>query len=202
MTLRSVWPSKNSPHTITEPNWSCWTILQAAQCSLQRLQTLLYLSHVLSEPVLICKENRAPEVNLQILVFSRECQSSCMVLSCEHRSHWRALCPLATFMESVSDSLVRNMHTSSMLGVILDCGCAPPVPPHTKEQILVLLLAWCPSMALSSSPRVTAGLLVSHTCSWECAGRHRKPLCDHIYCFRHPERAKLPVQPWDTGRQN
>ena len=79
-------------------------------------------------------------------------------------------------MESVSDSLVRNVHTSSLLEVILwGSGSAPPLPPCTKEQILVLLLGWCPSTALSSSPCVTAGLLVSPPCSWDCADRHSKP---------------------------
>ncbi|KAJ8352103.1 hypothetical protein SKAU_G00235790 [Synaphobranchus kaupii] len=39
------------------------------------------------EPALICEENGAPMVDLPILVFSRECQSSCTVLGCEHRSH-------------------------------------------------------------------------------------------------------------------
>ncbi|KAJ8345989.1 hypothetical protein SKAU_G00301820 [Synaphobranchus kaupii] len=36
------------------------------------------------EPALICEENGAPMVDLPILVFSRECQSSCTVLGCEH----------------------------------------------------------------------------------------------------------------------
>ncbi|KAJ8374091.1 hypothetical protein SKAU_G00046710 [Synaphobranchus kaupii] len=39
------------------------------------------------EPALICEENGAPMADLLILVFSRECQSSCTVLGCEHRSH-------------------------------------------------------------------------------------------------------------------
>ena len=51
---------------------------------------------------------------------------------------------------------------------------APPVPPSTKEQIPVLLLGWCPSTALSSSPC----LLVSPLCSWDCAGSHSKPSCE------------------------
>ena len=42
----------------------------------------------------------------------------------------------ATLMGCVSDSLVRNMHTSSQLEVILlGSGSAPPVPPRTKKQI-------------------------------------------------------------------
>ncbi|KAK9519644.1 hypothetical protein VZT92_022357 [Zoarces viviparus] len=53
---------------------------------------------------------------LQILMFSGKCQTSCMVLRCEQRSHSRMSGPHATLMESVSDSLVRNMHKSSTGG--------------------------------------------------------------------------------------
>ena len=34
-------------------------------------------------------------------------------------------------------------------------GSAPLVPPRTKDQISVLLLGWCPSTTLSSSPSAT-----------------------------------------------
>ncbi|KAJ8359464.1 hypothetical protein SKAU_G00159890 [Synaphobranchus kaupii] len=51
------------------------------------METLSRLSHVLCEPALICEENGAPMADLPILVFSHECQSSCTVLGCEHRSH-------------------------------------------------------------------------------------------------------------------
>ena len=83
-------------------------------------------------------------------------------------------------MDSVSDSLVRNMHTSNLLEVIsCGSGSAPAVPPPTKEQILVLLLVWCPSTALSCSLRVTASLLVSPPCSRGAAGR--QPSYDCTY---------------------
>ena len=49
----------------------------------------------------------------------RGCHSSCTVLGCEHRSHWRMSGSGDTLVESVSDSLVRNIHTNSLLGVIL-----------------------------------------------------------------------------------
>ena len=75
------------------------------------------------------------------------------------------------------------MQTSSLLEVILcGSGSAPPVPPRTKEQVLVLLLGWCPSRdSFSSSPCVTDGLLVSSLCSWDWAGRHSKPSCNRMY---------------------
>ncbi|KAJ8348935.1 hypothetical protein SKAU_G00275240 [Synaphobranchus kaupii] len=64
-------------------------------------------------------ENGAPMANLTILVLSGKCQSSCTALGCEHRTHYRTSGPHATLIESVSDSLVRNMHTSSPLEVIM-----------------------------------------------------------------------------------
>lgn len=72
--------------------------------------------------------------------------------------------PHATLFETVSHRLVRNMHTRSPI--------SSPVPSHTKEQIAVLLLGWCPSTAPFSSASVVAILLVSHPCSRDCARRH------------------------------
>ena len=45
--------------------------------------------------------------------------TSYMVLGFEHRSHLRKLSPHVTLIESVSDSLARIMHTSSLLAVII-----------------------------------------------------------------------------------
>lgn len=83
----------------------------------------------------------------------------------------------ATFMESVSDSLVRNMCTSRLIWVTLLSCLSPPPPVHssTKEQIQVLLLGFCPSMALFNSPGVTASL------SRDCVKRHCKPSCNCTY---------------------
>ena len=39
------------------------------------------------EPAIICEANGEPVVDLPILVISSECQSSCTVPGCEHRSH-------------------------------------------------------------------------------------------------------------------
>ncbi len=109
----------------------------------------------------IHEENGRSMQDLPILVFSGKCQSSCTVLVCECRSHYRMSGPCATLMKSVSNILVRNMH-SSLVEVILEgSGSALPVPPCTKEQILVLLLGCCPSMSLPCSPRVTAHLPIS-----------------------------------------
>lgn len=47
----------------------------------------------------------------------------------------------ATLMESVSNSLLRNVHIGKLLEVILwVTGKHPPAPPCTEEQILALLL--------------------------------------------------------------
>lgn len=46
---------------------------------------------------------------------------------------------------------------------------AQAVPPCTKEQVLVLLMCWGPSTALSISPRITASLLKSSPRSGDCA---------------------------------
>lgn len=87
---------------------------------------------------LICKED------------SGESHSSCILLVYEQRS---TSGPHGNLMESVSDSLVRNIHISSPLVVVLwGSSSNPPFPPCTKEQILqvmILLLDWCSSTALS-----------------------------------------------------
>ena len=54
-----------------------------------------------------------------ILVFYSKCQSSSMVLGCEHRAHYRTSRPEATIMKSVSDCLGRDIHSSGLLEVIL-----------------------------------------------------------------------------------
>lgn len=117
----------------------------------------------LCEAALISKENGTP-----VLVFLGECQSNCWVLVCEHRSPWRMLAVHATFMESVSGTLVRNMSMSRMLKVILlSSGSAPQGPPFTNEQIQVLQLGWNPFAAMSSSCCVMSHLLVL---PWDCPG--------------------------------
>ena len=94
-------------------------------------------------------------VNLPILVFFGKCQSPYTVLGCKHKPHLWMLGPQTTLMESVSDSLSRNMHISGLLEVILHgSGIAPPVPPCTKEEITVPLLGCCPPTAPSTSPGV------------------------------------------------
>lgn len=130
------------------------------------------------EPALIREEHRAPMANLPILVFSGKCQSPCTVLGCKHKPHLWTSGPHTTLMESVSDSLSRNMDISGLLEVILQgSGTAPPVPPCTKEEVAVLLLGCCPPTAPSMSPGVLACLLVSAPCSGHCADRHSKPSC-------------------------
>ena len=178
-TWRAVRPSKEMlPHTITDPppNRSCRRMLQAAEHSPRRLQSLSHLSRAQSEPALIREEHRVSVANLPILVFSDKCQSPCTVLGCKHKPHLWTSGPRTTLMESVSDSLSRNMHISGLLEVILQgSGRAPPVPPSTKEEVAVLLLGCCPPTAPSTSPGVQACLLVSPPCSGHWPERHSKP---------------------------
>ena len=91
------------------------------------------------EPALTCEENRAPTGNLPILVFSGKWQifaAQCWAVHTGPTRGHQALMPSSWSL--VSDSLVRYMHTSSPLEVILSgSGSDPPVPPHTKEQIPV-----------------------------------------------------------------
>lgn len=54
----------------------------------------------------------------------------------ENRAHYRTSSPQATFMESVSDFLVRNNNTSGLLEVDILKGCAS-AHSCTKEQILL-----------------------------------------------------------------
>ncbi len=66
------------------------------------------------EPALIHKENKVPMLELLILVFSGKCRSSCTVLYCEHRSHYRTSGPHTTPMESVSDWSVWSVTCTSV----------------------------------------------------------------------------------------
>ena len=97
------------------------------------------------------------------------------------------------------ESLVRNMHTSSLLEVILwGSGSAPPLPPRTKKQILVLLLGWCPSTALSSSPWITAVSWCLLHALEIVLGDTANHLVTVWMC--PPGGAGLPVQPdWAAG---
>lgn len=65
---------------------------------------------------------------------------------------------------------------SDLLHELLMCsGSAHLIPPCTQGQTPVLMMGYGPSMAQSSYPKVTACLFESLPCSWNCAGRHRKP---------------------------
>lgn len=131
------------------------------------------------DTALICKEHRAPLANLPILVFSGKCQSACTVSCCTNRPHLWTSGPHTTLVESVFDSLSRNMYISGPLAVMLQgSGSAPPVPSCTEEEVAALLLSCCPPTAPSTSPGVLARcLLVSPPCSGHCADRHSKPSC-------------------------
>ncbi|KAI4884448.1 hypothetical protein NFI96_032118 [Prochilodus magdalenae] len=71
------------------------------------------------KPALICEKHKAPVVDLPVLVFCGKCQSSCTVLASEHRAHYRTLGPQAALMSPVSDCLVRHIHSSRALAVLI-----------------------------------------------------------------------------------
>lgn len=71
------------------------------------------------DPALTCVENELTVADLMILVFPRDCQSTCTVLGWEHRSHERTSELHASHMKSLYDSVVRDMPTSSLREVIL-----------------------------------------------------------------------------------
>lgn len=60
---------------------------------------------------------------------------------CGHRPQLEHEGPRAISMESVSDSLVTNMHMCSPLEVVSSgSDSVPPAPSHTKEQMPNVLL--------------------------------------------------------------
>lgn len=76
--------------------------------------------------------------------------------------------------------LVRDIHTR----LFCSSGSPHPIPLCSKEQILVLIIGWCPSTTLSRFPTVNTGLLVSPPCSGDCAGKHSKPSWMDVPCWR------------------
>lgn len=169
------------PHTMTDPppNRSCWRMLQAAERSPRRLQTLSRLSHVLSVNLLSSVKSTGRQWRI--------CQSWCSLANAKRPARCWAVSttphlwtsgPHTTLMESVSDRLSRHMHICGLLEVILQgSGSAPPAPPCTKAEVAVLLLGCCPPTASSTSPDVLACLLVAPPCSGHYADRHSKPSC-------------------------
>ena len=107
------------------------------------------------EPALIREEHRAPMVNRPILVFSGKWQSPCTVLGCKHTPQLWTSGPHTTLMESVSDSLSRNMHISGLLEVILQgSGSTPPAPSIHPSIIYRLSGGWVAgAAALTEKPR-------------------------------------------------
>ena len=113
-------------------------MLQAAEHSPRRLQTLPRLSRAQCEPAFICEEHRAPVATFPILVFSGKGQTSCTGVGCKRNPHLWTSGPHTTLMESVSDLLSRHLHICGLLEVILQgSGSAPPC---TKAEVAVLLL--------------------------------------------------------------
>ncbi len=174
----SVRPSMDRPlQTTTDPpaNRSCWTMWSHSP---QLLQTLSRLSRVLRVNLLSSVKRTGCQWQI--------CQFWCSVVNANRAPRCRAVStgptsrlesgPQATLMKCVSDCVVREIHTSGLLEVILyDSGSAHLVPPYTKQQIRSCWWVKGLLTALSSSPWVTAWLLVSPLCSWDCAGRYSKP---------------------------
>lgn len=83
-------------------------------------------------------------------------------------------------MESVSDSLVTNMHMCSPLEVVSSgSDSVPPAPSHTKEQMPNLLLGWCPSTVLFSSCYSLSPVVSWYHTLWNWGTE--KTLCRHIW---------------------
>ena len=93
-----------------------WQAVERSPWHLQTRRGVTSVTCAQCEPAFIREEYRAPMANLPIL-FSDKCKSGCMVLGCEHRPRLWTSGPHTTLMESVSDSLSRNV--SGLLEVIL-----------------------------------------------------------------------------------
>lgn len=111
---------------------------------------------------------RASCILMQWLWFSRG-TSSPLVLGCKHKSYLWTSNPNIIFLESVVDSLSRNMIVCSLVLVLLHgSGTASSVPSCTKQEVTVLLLVCCIHMAFSMSAGVLACLLIFASCSGHC----------------------------------
>ncbi|XP_073327814.1 prostaglandin D2 receptor 2-like [Pagrus major] len=89
MTWRSVRPSKDiPPQIITDPPPNRQDDVTGSKMStMASPDSFMPVTCAQCEPALIWEENRVPMAEMPVLVFSLECQLSCMVLDCEHRSH-------------------------------------------------------------------------------------------------------------------
>lgn len=137
-TWRAVQTSKQIPPYTTAKS----VILKdVAGSSLQCLQTLSHLSHLLSVNLLWSVKSMFGKfvAILTILVFFGKCRATCMVLSCEHNPNLWTSDP-HTILKKLH-CLCRHMHTWCLLKIILQgSGSAYPVPPSTKMEVVVLLL--------------------------------------------------------------
>ena len=92
LTLRSVQPSKDMPPQ-TSAHWPNTKLVMLDDVTDSIIFTMASHDSVMPdtcaqcEPALNCEESREPITDQPIL--SHECQSSCKVLGCEHRSHQR-----------------------------------------------------------------------------------------------------------------
>lgn len=95
-------------------------------------------------------------ISIQIWTHHQTCHAE---KCCRQPSVLLVFSRLFTFSHPTQVLRVNLLHTSGLLEVILLGTCsAQPVSPCTKDHILVLLMGWGPSTAVSSSPSVTARL--------------------------------------------
>lgn len=135
------------------------------------------------EPALVCGKHRAPAGDLPNQVFYGWCQSSFTVLGNKHK---RNSGPQATHVRSASDCLVRDIHTSGLLAVLI-------LFLLTQRRRYWFCWWFKVPTALSSSPRVSFMLLRQ---GWET----------HQNCWQllmcQSGGVLLPVQTLQVGHGN
>lgn len=110
----------------------------------------------------------------------------------------------------------KHSHQSRSGGHFIELGNAHSDPLCTKERISVLLRGKGTSTALSSFPRVTACLLKSPSCFWDCAGaqivftyflkstKSHPYYCVNVFCHRvsHHARRMNNEMKWNSIFKN
>lgn len=110
----------------------------------------------------------------------------------------------------------KHSHQSRSGGHFIELGNAHSDPLCTKERISVLLRGKGISTALSSFPRLTACLLKSPSCFWDCAGaqivftyflkstKSHPYYCVNVFCHRvsHHARRMNNEMKWNSIFKN
>lgn len=117
---------------------------------------------------------REPMVEQPILAVYGKCQVGSMMLSHQYWAQYIISGPQATIIKSASEYLVRNIHSSGLLEVILQGDAnAHPVLSCTQKQITVLMMGQGPNSPpvcnkLSQNNCLSPGI----TCSLDCLQRY------------------------------